>query len=333
MAGRRADSPAGDGRMRLTLLGGFLGSGKSTWLRHQLSRGLLPDAQLLINEAADTPVDDLLLAGSQEVTVLAGGCACCTALADLVAVLRGICDGRVGGRPDRPRTDQLVLETSGLADPGPIVAAIRADTVLAFHVVVGEIVVAVDAVFGLDQLAQEPLSRRQVELADRLIVTKIDQADDVALARLSATLRALNPAAPIAAAVRGSPAPLPEFSAGDAAPLAQLGETGNALPISAISLALDDDVDWTALSVWLSALLHARGEALLRVKGVVATPAGRLLLQSVRKVMQSPEILPADGSAAGDNTLVFIGRGLSSAALARSLRHFVGSRSSVLRAS
>ena len=156
-----------------------------------------------------------------------------------------------------------MLETSGLADPGPIVAAIRADTVLAFHVVVGEIVVAVDAVFGLDQLAQEPLSRRQVELADRLIVTKIDQADDVALARLSATLRALNPAAPIAAAVRGSPAPLPEFSAGDAAPLAQLGETGNALPISAISLALDDDVDWTALSVWLSALLHARGEALL----------------------------------------------------------------------
>ena len=104
MAGPSPDSPAGDRRMRLTLLGGFLGSGKSTWLRHQLSQGLLPGAQLLVNEAADTPVDDLLLAGSQDVTVLAGGCACCTALADLVVALREICDGRVGGRPGRPRT-------------------------------------------------------------------------------------------------------------------------------------------------------------------------------------------------------------------------------------
>ena len=89
-------------------------------------------------------------------------------------------------------------------------------------------------------------------------------------------------------------------------------------------LHLDDSIDWTAFTVWLSALLHARGDDVVRVKGVVRTPAGRLLLQTVRRVVQSPEILPEQGDTREDNMIVVIGRGYSEKQLKRSLAYFAG---------
>src|SRR5436305_5206863 len=109
-----------EGRMALTVLGGFLGAGKTTWLRHQLHGGAFADAVVIVNEAAEVPVDDLLL-GARPMAVLAGGCACCAALDRLLTLLRELCDARVGGEPSGPRAEALVLETSGLADPTPIV--------------------------------------------------------------------------------------------------------------------------------------------------------------------------------------------------------------------
>ena len=95
-------------------------------------------------------------------------------------------------------------------------------------------------------------------------------------------------------------------------------------PITPARLNIDDSIDWTAYTVWLSALLHARGDDIVRVKGVVRTPAGRLLLQSVRKVVQSPEILPDQGDTREDNMIVVIGRGYTPDQLKRSLRYFAG---------
>lgn len=311
--------------MRLTVLGGFLGSGKTTWLRHQLHDGLLADAFVVVNEAAETAVDDALLSQSAELAVVAGGCACCEARDELIALLRSICDRRISADDSR-RPDRIVIETSGLADPGPIVAAIRSDPMLAYHIVISEIVVAVDAVYGLEQLRQEPLSRRQMELADRLVVTKIDEADEAALARLLATLKAINPGASISGAVKGSEAALPDHAGAEPEVLGDLGEGAGGAPIRALKLDIGEDIDWTAFSVWLSALIHARGDDILRVKGVVRTPAGRLLLQSVRRIVQSPEILPEDRPLGDDNSLVFIGRGFGTDQLAKSLRHFAGLR-------
>jgi G3E family GTPase len=315
-----------DGRMRLTVLGGFLGSGKTTWLRHQLHDGRYKDAFVVVNEAAETPVDDALLAGASELALLVGGCACCTARDDLIALLRRICNDRSRIDSRGERLERIVLETSGLADPGPIVEAIRADPVLVHHIVVSEIVVAVDGLHALAQLRSEPLGRRQIEIADRLIVTKIDEADAETLKRLLATLRYLNPGAAISGAVKGSEAVLPPFA--DAAPemLAHLPDEAERPPIFPTRLAIDASIDWTAFSVWLSALLHARGDDVLRVKGVVRTPAGRLLLQSVRKIVQSPEILPeqADDPAREDDTIVVIGRGYRADDLKRSLHYFAG---------
>jgi G3E family GTPase len=317
-------SDATEGRMRLTVLGGFLGSGKTTWLRHQLHHGLLADAFVVVNEAAETPVDDVLLSQSAELAVVAGGCACCEARDELIALLRSLCDRRVSSGDGRP--DRIVIETSGLADPGPIVSAIRSDPMLAYHIVISEIVVAVDAIYGLEQLRQEPLSRRQMELADRLIVTKVDEADEAALARLLATLRAINPGAVISGAVKGEEVALPDYSGVEPEALGVIGEEAAGVPIRALKLDIGDDIDWTAFSVWLSALIHARGDDILRVKGVVRTPAGRLLLQSVRRIVQSPEILPEDRPLGDDNSLVFIGRGFGVGQLDKSLRHFAGLR-------
>ena len=186
--------------MKLTVLGGFLGSGKTTWLRHQLHHGSFPDAFVLVNEAADVAVDDLLLGESMMLAVLAGGCACCETLEELLRMLRSIADRRVAAAPAGPRFDRLILETSGLADPGRIVEAIRTDPVLVNHIVIGETIVVVDAVNGLDQMRSEPLCRRQIEVADRLVITKVDEADGTSIGRLIATLKMLNPG-------RSSPAP------------------------------------------------------------------------------------------------------------------------------
>lgn len=311
-----------DGRIKLSILGGFLGSGKSTWLRHRLHEGAFKDAHVIVNEAADVPVDQVMLQGSTRLSALAGGCACCDGLGRLIVLLREIADRRVSGT----HLDRIVLETSGLADPAPIVGAVRDDPVLAHHILVSEVVVAVDALHGLAQLASEPLGRAQAQLADRLVVTKVDAADVVPLRCTLATLRALNPAAEMSGSDHGASVPLPDFDGVAPMALPTQDDAAAAKPIAAVKLVIGKDIDWAAFTVWLSALLHARGNDVLRVKGVVRTPAGRLLLQSVRGTVQSPEILPEDGDEAGeDDAVVVIGRGFSLQALQHSLRYFAGS--------
>lgn len=314
-----SDGP--DGRLRLTVLGGYLGSGKTTWLRHQLHAGTFgPNVHVIVNEAAETPVDDALLG---KVTLLAGGCCCCTGRPALITALRALCDDR--SREGGARFDRVVLETSGLADPAAIIAAIQADPVLVNHILIGETLVAVDALHALAQLASEPLGRRQVGAADQLILTKTDACAPNDLAALQATLAVLNPGAAISAAVLGETVPLPPLPPGtEAAALPPLPEEDARGPILPTQIEVDPSLDWSAFALWLSALLHARGDDLVRVKGVLRTPAGRLLLQTVRKVVQSPEILPETPDPGQDNRIVFIGRGYDPKDLTRSLYHFLG---------
>lgn len=313
-----------DGRIRLTVLGGYLGSGKTTWLRHQLHEGRFKDALVIVNEAAGTPVDDALLGGASALEVLAAGCACCEARGQLIALLRRIADDRSRIDSHARRLEHIVLETSGLAEPGAIVEAIRTDPVLVHHIVVSEIVLTVDALHALAELRGEPLGRRQIEVADRLIVTKTDEADQKAMKRLLATLHRLNPGAAISGAVKGSDVALSPFADAEPEPLPDIPADAEKGPVFPSRLTIGNSVDWAVLSVWLSALLHARGDDILRVKGVVRTPAGRLLLQAVRKVVQSPEVLPEqseDGSRQ-DNQIVVIGRGYRADDLRRSLEYF-----------
>lgn len=312
-----------DGRLRLTILGGYLGSGKTTWLRHQLFEGAFGAAHILVNEAAETPVDDTLLA-SQAVglTMLAGGCACCTGKAALIAALRALCDSRSKEHSEDRSTDQIILETSGLADPAAILDDIRTDGVLVHHIRVTEIIVMVDALNAADQLRTEHLGRAQIEAADRIILTKVDAVPVTTLATVIATVQHLNPAARIEAAVKGAPFVLPDLPAASPYDLPQIVESGG--PIQPTKIDIPANVDWATFSVWLSALLYARGNDLVRVKGVFETPAGPLLLQAVRKSVQPPELLPND-AAPRQNQIVFIGRGYKGDDLRRSLDYFTRS--------
>lgn len=197
--------PAEVQRAGLIILGGFLGAGKSTWLRHQLRAGMLRGAEVFVNEAAGTPVDDLLLGDAARVTVLAGGCACCDGRPALVAALRKWCDRRNGAA-------RVVLETSGLADPARIVEAVRADPVLTHHLRVSEVIVLADAPNVLVQLADEPLGWQQIEAADRIVLTKGEALPDARLAALAGALARINPDALIEAAEQGVALTLPALA-------------------------------------------------------------------------------------------------------------------------
>lgn len=310
-------------RLQLTILGGYLGSGKTTWLRHQLFEGAFKGAHILVNEAAETPVDDTLLtAQAGHLTMLAGGCACCTGKKEFAAALRDLCDARSRQAGTNRTPQQIVLETSGLADPAALLETIQNDSVLVHHIRVAEIVVLVDALHAQDQLRREHLSRAQIESADRIILTKVDTVPEQTLAEVKATVELLNPGARIEAAVKGQPTPLGTLPAATAYDLPDLS-TGLA-PIRPTRIDIPPEVDWASFSVWLSALLYARGDDLVRVKGVFETPAGPLLLQAVRKSVQPPELLPPEAHAR-QNQIVFIGRGYESDDLRRSLAFFTRS--------
>ncbi len=314
-----------EGRIRLTIIGGFLGSGKTTWLRHQLFSGNFGNAQIIVNEAAGTPVDDALLETGRDVITLAGGCVCCNGINPFLSCLLEICDRRSATPDPDERTSQIVLETSGLAEPFNIIAAIKAHPVLCRQIVVSEVIVIVDALNAPALLGEHALSRSQIEAADRLVLTRTDAVTLGDMSRLHKTLLGLAPTALISAASFGSPVPMPEVIAGaERLTLSSLPNAGVA-DIKPVQLDLGDAPDWTALTLWLSALLHARGDKIVRAKGVVQTPAGRLLVQSVRRLVQSPEILPAqDTRVVTDNVIVLIGSDLTEDNIAASFAKLTG---------
>jgi G3E family GTPase len=303
-----------DNRLPLTILGGYLGSGKTTWLRHQLRLGAFGEAVVLVNEAAAAPIDDALLGGDgRKMITLAGGCACCAGRAEFLQALRRIVDARTAGQGHNV---PLVLETSGLADPAALMAAIRDDPMLVHHIRIDRVIVAVDGINAFRTGTADPLALRQIGVADEIIISKPLGAQD-RLPALIATLHRLNPSASFSAAEQGEPVPLPQSSAVPL-PIAEAEEE----PCLAIDLAIDPSIEWSVFSVWLSALLHARGDQILRIKGVIVTPAGRLLLQCVQKTVQQPENLP-DEPGTFDNRIAFIGRGFTRASLERAWRIFV----------
>lgn len=317
-----------DNRLKLTILGGFLGAGKSTWLRHQLFVKAYDAPHVIVNEVASHAVDDTLLAGARELDVLAGGCVCCDQRDEMIALLHRICNER-SRKTAAPQARHLVFEMSGVADPGQVMTAIQNDPILARHIALEEIIVLVDALHGLQQLKSEPLARAQIEAADRIVITKTDASKEADLAQLIATLQKINPAPGFQSAVFGVEAPLSDLPAASPAALPDLDEGAlgppRSLPLDLSQFGTGGDI-WVGFSIWLSAMLHTHGDHLVRVKGVVRTPGGRLLLQSVRKVMQAPEQIPPDHGADGrssDDTIVLIGRGLDAERITSSLRRAV----------
>jgi G3E family GTPase len=327
-------------RIPVNLITGFLGSGKTTLLQRLLQSPELGTTAVLINEFGEVGLDHYLLERVDEATVLLkSGCVCCTIRGDLRDAIGDLYDRRERGLV--PPFERLVIETTGLADPAPIVATLSADPVLCHHFRLGTILTVVDAVNGLSNLASFEESRRQAAVADRLVISKTDIADVEAIDRLRASLLRLNPTAAQLDAARDPEAAArllagdiddpearrwlieeEEVRAGHDRHVRDVNRHGD--DIVAFSVRLDEPLHWSAFAVWLTMLLHRHGRAVLRVKGLlclagVPTP---VVIHGVQHTIHPPTHLAAWPEGAPCTRLIVIAKGLDRGRVEASLAAF-----------
>src|SRR5215470_13688911 len=186
----------------VAVLTGFLGSGKTTLLNKLINDPALKDALVLINEFGEIGLDHHLVQSvDAEMVVMSSGCLCCTIQSDLAKTLRQMALKRVRG--EVPEFKRVVLETTGLADPAPIIHTLMEDPLIGAHYLLDGVISTVDAVNGDATLDRQVEAVKQAAVADRIVLTKTDLADAPARDTISARLRALNPAAPILKAAEG----------------------------------------------------------------------------------------------------------------------------------
>ena len=317
----RSLPPGAQGRLPIVLIGGFLGSGKTTLLRQRYARGSDPRTAIIINEFGAVGIDHLMVERSGTSPVLiSGGCACCDRLADLIAALRELVEDHQSGVRE---LDRVVIETSGLADPAPIVASVAEDPMLRHHCYVEGVSVTVDAVNGTADVEVQPEARKQVAVADEIIITKPDLVTPEALDSLASDLQRLSPAAPVSVAVNGVVEPSPRWPALADQPAQDLDRLEHPGNVSATSVSTEDPLDWIAFSAWLSMLLGARGEDVLRVKGIVnIAGSGAVALNGVQRVLHPPEHLGNSVERGFPTNLVFVTRGVEPGLIQRSMNTF-----------
>ncbi|HEV3184452.1 MAG TPA: GTP-binding protein [Xanthobacteraceae bacterium] len=313
--GRRVKRARG-GRIPVTVVTGFLGAGKTTLLRAFLASPQGRGTAVIVNEFGAVGIDDTLVRDSAEATVLLGnGCACCVTRSDLQVALRRLVAERDRGL--LPPFGRIVIETSGLADPGPILQTFATDRALGaeFHAEVA--VAVVDAAAGAETLDWSPEARKQIMLADRLVVSKTDLADAAATAQLTERLAALNPRAAIDVAVQGALDPRCLIEESAAAPTRSgfAAEARHADGIVSFVLTETAPVAWPPFARAMETLIALRGRDLLRVKGFldVAGCRGPVLVQFVQHLAHPPVELQAWPDGERSSRLVFITRGLGEA--------------------
>jgi G3E family GTPase len=301
----------------VVLLTGYLGSGKTTLLARLLGHPEMGETAVIVNELGEAAIDHHLLRRVDERTVVLGnGCVCCTLRGDLADELRDLLSRR--DRGEIPGFGRVVVETTGVADPAPIVYTLLGDQVVKHHFELERVVTTVDAQHGL----RGEESVKQAAAADRLVVTKADLADPAAVER---ELRRLNPAAEVLEAVLGDVTPSELFGGTERDPRDLVFDDAHAHAgdVHAVSLTFDEPLDWTAFGIWLTMLLQARGGNVLRVKGLLNVGAeGPLLINGVQHVVHPPEHLPAWPDDDRRSRLVLIGRGFTGEELERSLTAF-----------
>jgi G3E family GTPase len=299
----------------VTIVTGFLGAGKTTLVRRFLATPEGEATAVVINEFGSVGIDDALLRGStDEVTLLGNGCLCCNTRSDLQIALRGLIAEREQGRV--PQFRRILIETSGLADPGPILQTFATDRALGgeFHVEV--LLAMVDAVSALDTLAWSAEARKQIILADRLVVSKCDLAATQSVDRVIERLRRLNPRALIHTAVAGDLDPRCLVEADAGVPALRSGFVAEAEHSDAISsFVITDDAPfaWDAFARSMETLMALRGPDLLRVKGFlhVAGCGGPVMVQIVQHLSHAPVELAAWPDRNRASRLVFITRNIS----------------------
>ena len=336
---------AADSETPVSVITGFLGSGKTTLLNALLKHPAMAETAVLVNEFGEIGIDHLLFeALDDDVLLLAAGCLCCTIREDMVASLRSLFERRARG--DVPEFRRVVIETTGLADPAPILHTLLAGDTTSPPWVVDGIVTTVDAVNGHGQLSAHPESVKQAAVADRLLVTKTDLAGPSGLTALRERLRNINPGASILTACHGDIEPAELFGAG---PLASTGTgppdvsgwLGTAADesdghdhhgddrehvhddgIRALSLSIETPVEILRFIRWVEQLLERCGDRVLRLKGVLNVAGDPLpvVVHGVQHVFHPLSRLPAWPDRDRRSRLVLIVKELDTERIASEFR-------------
>ncbi|MGO4607678.1 GTP-binding protein [Variovorax sp. 2RAF20] len=347
-----------DSRIPVTLLTGFLGSGKTTVLNHLLHQPELTDTAVIINEFGEIGIDHLLVEEvSENLRILNSGCLCCTVRGDLVDTLRELDDKRE--RAEIPAFRRVVIETTGLADPAPVLHTLMVDPDVARRYRLDGVVATVDAVNGEATLDRHAEAVKQAAVADRLLLTKVDLAATGATENLTARLRGLNPTAQVQCVVGGKVAPGEVLGAEQYDPLLKSADVLSWLAseehrsghhhhghhhhhdvnrhddhIRAHCIVLDEPLQEAAFAHWLDLMASMRGEKLLRVKGLVQLaerPGEPLVVHGVQHVFHPPRRLSAWPSADHRTRLVFITRDIEYVEIARTFQKFAGVRPTLVQ--
>lgn len=323
-------------RLPVSLLTGFLGSGKTTLLNRLIQHPEMARTAIIVNEFGDTPLDQHFIERSEgEVAVLANGCLCCNVQGDLEVALGTMFARREGG--DVPAFDRLIIETSGLADPAPIMQLFLNKPLIVDNFRLDAVIATLDAIHGLRQLREHDEAVKQAAMADRLVITKTDLASGEDIDELALQLSRLNPRAPVVRTVQGSIVPSRLFGAGLEDPRGEASSAGPRPPdqvsvkareddggnprhtrhhlqgIDCFSLTFDEPIEWRGFSRWLTALKIRHADHLLRVKGILnfIGEEGPVAIHGVHHVFHPPVRLMRRAGDDPRSRIVFITRGLT----------------------